>query len=160
MKKTLLFALLLTFAAGAAIAQQYGRPGFYPGGMGMQHGMGMPGSFYGGSPVDRLTEYLELDEAQAAAVALILKETQLLRDEERDRTYAVSDEIRLNTQAQIREVLSPEQQATFDEMLKLRDEMRQAHHGATGAEYGFGGAQGMHGMHGFGGAQGMHDYIY
>ena len=110
MKKVLLITLLLTFTAGTAIAQQQGGPGSPPGGKG-SHGNTHGGNQ--GNPVERLTERLGLDEAQAAAIALIFEDAQLLRDEERERNCAASDENRAITHAQIMDVLSDDD--TWDE---------------------------------------------
>jgi Spy/CpxP family protein refolding chaperone len=141
MKKALLIAFLLTLTTGMAIAQQQGGPGSPPGGQGNR---GHFNAVNQGNPVDRLTERLGLDEAQAAAIALIFEETQLLRDEERERSCAVSDEIRANTHAQIMAVLTSEQQALFEEQRHRREELMQALEDA-GAEHGFGGGHAMRG---------------
>lgn len=138
MKKTLLIALLLTLASGMAIAQQHGGPGSPPG------GQGQAGNFHAGSPgnpVERLTENLGLDEAQVAQITLIFEEAQQLRDEERERSHAISDENRANTHAQIMQILSPEQQVLFEEHLQRREELRQALDEMR-AEHGFGGGRG------------------
>jgi len=137
MKKTLLIALILTLSAGMAIAQQKGGPGFSQGGAG-NPGQGSFQAGNRGNPVDRLTERLGLDETQAAEIALIFEENQLLRDEERDRNRAISDEIRVNTHARIMEVLGPEQQALFEAQLRDRDQLRQALEEIR-ADRGFGG---------------------
>jgi Spy/CpxP family protein refolding chaperone len=149
MKKVLLIAFLLAFTAGMASAQQQGGPGTPPGGPGAggQGGQGNHGNFHGGNhgnPVERLTERLGLDEAQAAAIALIFEDTQQLRDEERERTCAAAEEIRANTHAQIMEVLTLEQQALFEEQQQKRLELMQALQDA-GAEHGFGGGHNMRG---------------
>jgi Spy/CpxP family protein refolding chaperone len=138
MKKTLLIALLLTLSAGTALAQQKGGPGS-PGGF-----SGNPGNFHAGAPVnpaERLTERLGLDEAQAAEVANIFEEARMLRDEERERSRLVADEIRANVHAQLQLVLTPEQQAQFEEQLQQREQMRQALEDLR-AERGFGGGRG------------------
>ncbi len=120
MKKTLLVALILMLSAGMAVAQQQGGPG---GGKG-NRGDSQAGSR--GNPVERLTENLGLDEAQTAEIALIFEESQLLREEERERSRAVADEIRATTHAQVLEVLTPDQQALFEEQRQEREQMRQA----------------------------------
>ena len=125
MKKVLLIAFLLTFATGTAIAQQ-GGPGQKGG------GNGNPGSAYSGNygnpgnPVDRLVERLGLDEGQAAAIALIFEENQALREEERAQARAAAEENRAAVHAQIMEVLTPDQQALFEEQRQQRDALRQA----------------------------------
>lgn len=138
MKKILLIALLLTLSTGMVIAQQQDGPGSPQGGKGHQ-GNAYAGNF--GSPVERLTEDLGLDEAQAAEIAFIFEEAQLLRDEERERIRAISDENRANTHARVMEVLSPEQQALFEEQRMKREELRQALKDVR-AERGFGGSRG------------------
>lgn len=132
MKKTLLIALLLTLASSMAIAQQQGGRGSPQEGNGMRAGV---------NPVERMTENLGLDEVQAAEIALIFEEAQLLREEERERTRAIADENRANTHARIMEVLSPEQQALFEEQRQKREELRQALEDMR-AERGFGGGRG------------------
>lgn len=138
MKKTLLTALVLLLTSGMAIAQQNGGSEGFQGGKGNMEN-NRRGSL--GHPVDRLTERLGLDEAQAAEIALIFEETQLLREEERERCRAMSEELRENTHAQVLEVLTPEQQALFEEQLQQREQMRQAIEEAR-ADRGFGGGRG------------------
>lgn len=94
-----------------------------------------------GNPVDRLTETLGLDEAQAAAIALIFEENQALREEERERVRLMAEENRAITHAQILEVLTPEQQALFEEHQQQRDALRQALQDLRG-ERGFGEGRG------------------
>jgi len=120
MKKTLLVALILMLSAGMAIAQQHGSS---------KGGKGNPDSSqFGnrGNPVERLTENLGLDEAQVAEITLIFEESQLLREEEREKRRAVADEIRATTHAQILDILTPDQQALFEEQRLEREQMRQA----------------------------------
>ncbi len=94
-----------------------------------------------GNPVDRLTEHLGLDETQAAEIALIFEESQLLREEEREKCRAMSEELRESTHTQIMEVLTPEQQALFAAQLQEREQMKQAFEEAR-ADRGFGGGRG------------------
>lgn len=138
MKKTLLIALVLLLTSGMAIAQQNGGPEGSQGGKGnmADNHRGNPGN-----PVDRLTERLGLDEAQAAEIAFIFEENQLLREEERERCRAMSEELRESTHAQVLEVLTPEQQALFEAQLQQRQQMRQAIEEAR-ADRGFGGGKG------------------
>ena len=137
MKKTLLIALVLTLTSGMAIAQQNGGPeGFQVGKGNMANNRGNRGN-----PVDRMTEHLGLDEAQAAEIALIFEETQALREEERKNCQAISEEIRANTHLQILEVLTPEQQALFEAQRQQREQMKQAMEEAR-ADRGFGGGRG------------------
>jgi Spy/CpxP family protein refolding chaperone len=138
MKKVLLIALILTFAAGSAIAQQ-GNPGSGGGGMGKSSNSQAGGSI--GNPVERLTELLGLDETQAAAIALIFEDSQLVREEERERARAAAEEQRANTHAQILEVLTPEQQAIFEEHQQQREALRQALEDLR-ADRGYGGRRG------------------
>ncbi len=138
MKKILLIALLLTLASGMAIAQQQGGQGSPQEGKGQQAGFN---STYRVNPVERLTENLGLDEAQAAEIAFIFEEAHLLRDEERERTRAIADENRVNTHARIMEMLTPEQQVLFEEQRQKREDMRQALDEIR-AERGYGGGRG------------------
>ena len=94
-----------------------------------------------GNPVDRMTENLGLDETQAAEIALIFEETELLREEEREKCRATSVELRENTHLQILEVLNPDQKALFEEQLLQREQMRQAIREAR-ADRDFGGRRG------------------
>jgi hypothetical protein len=118
-----------------AIAQQQGGPG---GGKG-NRGDSQAGNR--GNPVEHLTENLGLDEAQAAEIALIFEETQLLREDERERCRAVSEEIRVTTHARVMEQLTPDQQALFEEQLQQREQLRQAVEEVR-ADRGFGGGRG------------------
>jgi len=143
MKKTLLIALLLTLASGMALAQQQGGPGSSHGGRGNPANFNAGFGAHPGNPVERMTENLGLDEAQAAEIALIFEEAQLLRDEEREKIRLIADENRAYTHARIMAMLTPEQQLLFAEQLQKREEMRQAFDEMR-AERGFGGgARGM-----------------
>ena len=126
MKKSLLIALLLTFAAGTVMAQQQFGPESGPGGKNQQGNFQAGNGGNPGSPVERLTERLGLGEVQAAEVALIFDEAQQLRNEERERCRVILDEIREATHARVLEVLSPEQQALFEEQRQDREHLRQA----------------------------------
>jgi len=134
MKKTLLIALVLTLASGMAIAQQQGGPG----------GKGRSGNFQDcnrPNPVERMTETLALDETQAAEIALIFEEAQLIREEEQERSRVISEENRANTHTQIMEILNADQQVLFAEHLQHREQMRQAYEEIR-AERGYGGGRG------------------
>jgi len=133
MKKTLLIALILTLSAGLAVAQQRGGPGSDPGHNGM-----------GGNPagqVERLTQRLGLSEEQAAELAGIFEEAQLLRDEERERARLSAEENRAAMHARIQQMLTPEQQLMFEEQLQKREQLRQDLDDLRG-ERGFGGGRG------------------
>jgi Spy/CpxP family protein refolding chaperone len=134
MKKTLLIALVLTLSAGLAVAQQRGGPpGPAPGHNGM-----------GGNPtgqVERLTEQLGLSEEQAAELAGIFEEAQLLRDEERERARLSAEENRAAVHARIQQMLTPEQQLLFEEQLQKREQLRQDLEDLRG-ERGFGSGRG------------------
>ena len=137
MKKTLLIALVLTIASGMAIAQQQGGPGG-PGGKGPHgnsQGCDRP------DPVERMTETLALDETQAAEIALIFEESQLMREEEQERSRAISEENRANTHAQIMQILNSDQQVLFAEHIQQREQMRQAYEEIR-AERGYGRGRG------------------
>jgi hypothetical protein len=120
MKKTLLIALILMLSTGMAIAQQHGGQGGGKGNRGDSQGGNR------GNPVERLTENLGLDEAQAAEITLIFEESKLLREEAHESSLAVADEIRATTHTQVLEVLTPDQQALFEAQLHEREQMRQA----------------------------------
>ena len=136
MKKSLLIALLLTFAMGTASAQQKGGPGANSGGQGNSCT----------TQFDRMTDHLGLDEAQAAEIADILEEARLLRDEERTKIQLVMEEQRAITHELILEVLTPDQQALFEEQHQRREELKQALKdmgmSRCGAGGGFGGGPG------------------
>ena len=139
MKKTLLIALVLLLTSGMAIAQQNGGPG--QGGPGLsQSGNDNPGNFQSRnsvSHVERLTERLGLDEAQAAEIAAILEDAATVRNEERARSRAIAMENRDITHAQIMATLSPEQQALMEEQIQQRAQLRQTLE-EMGGERGFG----------------------
>ena len=140
MKKLLLIALILTFATGSAIAQQQGGPGSQGGGQGQGNSGGYNGNF--GNPVDRMTENLGLDEAQAAALALIFEENQLLREEQREQARLQAEEMRTTTHAAILELLTPEQAALFEAQAREREAFRQQLEDLR-ANGGFGGRRGQ-----------------
>ena len=139
MKKTLLIAFLLTLAMGTTITQAQQGYGHGSGGNGA-HGNAMAGN-----PVDRLTEQLGLDEAQAAAIAAIFEETQLLRDTEREQFRLIACDIRANTHALVLAELTPAQIVLYEELQLRRDELRQAFEEMRQARggSGFGGGPGM-----------------
>ncbi len=123
MRKLLLIAFLLTFAAGTAIAQQ-GGPGSQGG------GKGQPGNSQNGgnpgNPVERLTELLGLDEAQVADIEFIFAESQALREEERAKARVAGEKNRADTHALILEVLTDDQIAIFEEHQQQREALKQA----------------------------------
>ena len=122
MKKTLLIALVLLLTSGMAIAQQNGGQGR---GQGGNENPGNQQSRNSVSRVERLTERLGLDEVQAAEIAAILEDADLVRNEERERSHAIAMENREITHAQIMAVLGPEQQVLFDEQIQQREQLRQ-----------------------------------
>ena len=142
MKKTLLIALVLLLTSGMAIAQQNGGQG--QGKSLGQGGTDNPGNFQSRnsvSQVERLTKRLGLDEVQAAEIAAILEDAALVRNEERERSWAIAMENRENTHAQIMSVLSPEQQALMEEQIQQREQLRQTLE-EMGADRGFGRGRG------------------
>jgi Spy/CpxP family protein refolding chaperone len=138
MKKLLLVAFLLTFAAGTAIAQQ-GGPGSQGG------GKGQPGNSQNGgnpgNPVERLTELLGLDEAQVAAIELIFEDNQALREEERAKARAAAEENRAITHGLILAELTDDQKALYEEHQQQREALKQALEELRN-ERGFGGGGG------------------
>jgi Spy/CpxP family protein refolding chaperone len=123
MKKLLLVAFLLTFAAGTAIAQQ-GGPGSQGGGQGKPGNAQNGGN--SGSPVERLTELLRLNEDQVADIEYIFEGNQALREEERERTRAAAEKNRGDTHALILAELTPDQIAFFEEQRQQREALKQA----------------------------------
>lgn len=138
MKKTLLIALLLAFAAGTALAQN--NNGFGPG----DGGKGGNGEYAGGNQrIERMTEHLGLDEAQQAQIMVIVEASQALHDEEQERFCEVAREIRDNANAEILLVLTSEQAAVHAELQQERAEFRRALEDARGeGGYGRGGRGG------------------
>jgi len=122
MKKLLLIAFLLTFAAGTAIAQQ--------GGPGSQGGNGNSGNSQSGgnsgSPVDRLAELLGLDADQIIDIEIIFENSQILREEERAKARAAAEENRAYMYTLIMEVLDEDQQALYEEHRQQREALKQA----------------------------------
>jgi Spy/CpxP family protein refolding chaperone len=98
-----------------------------------------------GDPVARLTEVLGLDDAQAAAVAAIFEDAQLLRDQEREQARLFAEEMRASIHEDITALLTPEQLALYEEHQAKRaeframlDEMRQTRGGNGGGGRGTG----------------------
>ena len=145
MKKTLLIALVLLLTSGMAIAQQNGGQGPGLGGPGSaQDGTDVPGNFQSRnsvSRVERLTERLGLDEAQAAEIALIFEDAALVRNEERESSRVIAMENREATHAQIMALLSPEQQALMEAQIQQREQLRQTLED-MGADRGYGRGRG------------------
>ena len=112
MKNLLLIALVLTLATGTAIARQKG------------DFKGPPRS--GNNPIERLTDQLDLDADQVAAITAIFEASRALGDQEREATHAVLCDIRADTHTQIIVELTPEQQALFEEMQQKREDARKA----------------------------------
>ncbi len=141
MKKALLIALLLAFAAGTAIAQNNNGFGQGAGGNGGNVGNGGNGGNAGGNGrVERMTEQLGLDEGQAAQIMAIVEASQSLHDEEQERFRQMSREFRDNANAEILLLLTPEQAAMHEELQQQRAEFRRALEDACGeGGYGRGG---------------------
>jgi len=133
MKKALLIALLLAFAAGTAIAQNSN--GF---GKGASGNGGNGGNAGGNNRVERMTEQLGLDEGQAAQIMAIVEASQALHDEEQENFCEVAREIHDNANAEILLLLTPEQAAMHEELQKQRAQFRRALEDARG-DRGFGG---------------------
>lgn len=123
MKKLLLIALLLTFAVGTAVAQQ-GGPGSQGGGKGNQGNSQNGGG--NGNPVERMTELLELTEAQVAKITLIFEDAQLAREEERQIARAAAEDHRAFVHAEIMAVLVGEQKTRYEEHQQQREALKQA----------------------------------
>jgi Spy/CpxP family protein refolding chaperone len=135
MKKALLIALLLAFAAGTAIAQNNKGFGQGDGGNGRNGGNG---EYAGGNQrVERMTEQLGLDEAQQAQITAIFETSQALHAEEQERSRQMSREIRDSANAEIVLLLTPEQAAMHEELQQQRAEFKRALDDARG-EGGYG----------------------
>jgi Spy/CpxP family protein refolding chaperone len=87
---------------------------------------GMHGGKWG-NPLERLTKGLDLTPDQEARVQPILDQTKpqmrAIHEEAMQKMRAVME----NTTAQIRPLLTPEQQQKFDAMKKAQEDMMQAH---------------------------------
>ena len=79
-----------------------------------------------GNPVERLTKALDLTPEQQAKIQPIFDQAKpqlkAARQESREKVRT----IRENTMAQIRPILTPEQQQKFDALKKARENMRKA----------------------------------
>ena len=79
-----------------------------------------------GNPVEHLTRALDLTPEQQAKIQPIFDQAKpqlkAAREESREKVRA----IRENTMAQIRPLLTPEQQQKFDALKKARENMRKA----------------------------------
>ena len=144
MNKIFLTALILTFSAGTAVAQQQGGPNAAPDTNGMNSMNGNPGYSHALNRAERLTERLGLSEEQAAELALIFEDAEMLREEVREQARLDNDAIRATIHERIQLMLTPEQQALFEEQLQERERLRQALEELR-AERGFGGFGGGHG---------------
>jgi Spy/CpxP family protein refolding chaperone len=107
MKRIILIALVLTFAAAGTASAQ------------MQAGFGPP---EGANPGARLVEELGLDEYQAAEIAAIFEEARAVHNEERAKSLETHAAIKAETHAAVMALLSEEQQARFEELQQLRAE--------------------------------------
>ena len=145
MNRIFLTALILTFSAGTAVAQQQGGPNAAPGANGMNNTNGNPGYSYALNRAERLTERLGLSDEQAAELALLFEDAEMLRDEVRERARLDNDAIRATIHERIQLMLTPEQQALFEEQLLEREQLRQALEELR-AERGYGGMGGGNGM--------------
>ena len=144
MKKIVLIAMLFALATGSVFAQGMGNGnGQGGGGQGIGQGAGNPGN-----PVDRLTELLGLDEAQAAAIAAIFEDAQLLRDQQREQARLAAEEHRAEIQAAIHAELYPEQIAIYEAHQAEKAAFRKAFNEMMAERRGRGGQGGG----GFGGA--------
>jgi Spy/CpxP family protein refolding chaperone len=79
-----------------------------------------------GNPVEHLTKALDLTPEQQAKIQPIFEQAKpqlkAARQESREKVRA----IRENTMAQIRPILTPQQQEKFDALRKARENMRKA----------------------------------
>lgn len=72
--------------------------------------------------LDEIDEAVKLDAPQRAQVEAILKKTRQESQEVIKQVQPQLGEVRARTRAQIRAVLTPEQQARYDEWTRLREE--------------------------------------
>jgi Spy/CpxP family protein refolding chaperone len=116
---TLLAAGALTL--GGLVYLQAGEPG-------MKHEHHGPGPEHMmGNPLDHLSKDLGLTDEQKAKVQPILDQTkpqlEAIHQEAMQKMHALLE----NAGAQIRPLLTPEQQQKFDAMKKAHEDMRKAH---------------------------------
>ena len=126
MKRTLItLAIASALGLGGIAGLQAGdKEGRGHGGRGMHGGM-HAGKW--GNPLEHLTQGLDLTADQEAKVQPILDQTKpqmrAIHEEAMQKMRAVME----NTTAQIRPLLTPEQQQKFDAMKKAHEDMMQAH---------------------------------
>jgi Spy/CpxP family protein refolding chaperone len=72
--------------------------------------------------LDEIDEAVRLDASQRAQVEAILKKTRQESQEVIKQVQPQLGEVRARTRAQIRAILTPEQQARYDEWTRLREE--------------------------------------
>jgi len=116
---TLLAAGALTL--GGLVYLQAGEPG-------MKHEHHGPGPDHMmGNPFDHLSKDLELTDDQKAKVQPIIDQTkpqiEAIHQEAMQKMHALLE----NAGAQIRPLLTPQQQQKFDAMKKAHEDMRKAH---------------------------------
>jgi Spy/CpxP family protein refolding chaperone len=117
MKKTLVTLLAVgAIGTGFAVAHEHGERG-------ARGGRGQWGHH---NPLDRMTESLNLTPDQQAKVQPIIDSTKpqlaQIHKEAMDKSKGVID----NAMAQIRPILTPEQQKKADEMRQAHEDMRKA----------------------------------
>jgi Spy/CpxP family protein refolding chaperone len=121
---TLAIASGLAFASAASVSAQPDENG------GGWHGHGghgrHGGGFRGGNPMEHLTKDLDLTPDQQAKVQPIVDQAkpqiQAIHQDAMQKTKAVMD----NTMAQIRPLLTPEQQQKLETMRAAHEKMREA----------------------------------
>jgi periplasmic protein CpxP/Spy len=79
-----------------------------------------------GNPVEHLTKALDLTPDQVAKIQPIFDQAKPQLKAARQESKQKIQAIRENMQAQIRPILTPEQQQKFDALKKARDNMRKA----------------------------------
>ncbi len=96
-----------------------------------------PGAAPGPAGVmDELAREVKLDSGQRTQVEQILAETRQKFESLQDQTRPQFNEIRQASRARIRAVLTPEQQARYDEWNRKRDARRQQREKSQGHEGG------------------------
>jgi len=82
--------------------------------------------------IDRLTRELNLTEDQQKQIDAIIASVQARYDAIHQSVVPQFEQARQEGRAQIRQVLTPEQQPKFDDFMKRVDEERKAHEAAGG----------------------------
>ena len=118
----------ITTAVGLALASLVYLQAKEPGEHGPKHdGPGGPHEHMMGNPLEHLSKDLELTDDQKAKVQPIIDQTKpqlaAIHQEAMEKMHALME----NAGAQIRPLLTPQQQQKFDAMKKAHEDMNKAH---------------------------------